>query len=944
MGGISSNVGLFSGINTGQLIEQLIASQSRPKLLAQRRLVQLQGQQAAYLDINSRLNTFKSAASAFRINKTFDAKLAGSSAEAVLTATAGNSAVNGTYNFVVDRLVTTQQMLSRGFSNRNDSPLGLPSITFESPAARLDRDTDLNTLNNGEGINRGKIILNGTEVDLSRVATVGELLDTINAADLGVTANVSNGSFVLSGVTSLTNKTGSNVLSSIGLSSPSINGGVYTGTQVYGLGSNTALTSLNDGRGVDIRDTSGVEVEDFRITIGGGAAIKVRVGQIEEMVDDRLVVTEGAVSTMGGVVRRINESLAAAGQTGVSASIDQATGSIRFTNSTGENITISNAQLGSNDASTTANDLGIAGTYAAGNFSGSRVLAGMNTTLVSSLNGGRGLATTDGQVTFATRDGASFTVDVSGATTTADLIDLINNNSGNAGRVTVGLDRTGRGLSVADNTTGGNTFEISGTMGVDAAAALGISGSFNSGTAAGSNLQMAYLGRSTSLSTLNRGEGIGVGKFQIVDSNSLTGTINITANDKTLGDVIDKINGAGLAVRARINDNGDGILIEESSDTPGGAKIRVTDTEGSVGRKLRLAGEASGTGADNKINGSYEQTIEFAPDATLNDVISAINNANAGIRATVINDGSGVNPYRISLVSDFSGRDGRFLVDTGDFDLGLNQIEAGQNARLFYGSADPAKAILVSSSSNIIDGVIDGVSINLKQTSETPVTLSITTNTDEIEAKVNAMVEAFNGVISRIDFQTRYNDETKEKGPLLGDGTLLSLRNRMFDTLRSANNGFTDTYDRLAQVGISVGSGGKMTFDSTRFREAYAQDPEAVEALFTRREIRPPDTTPDQNGAVVNDPDRPIAFDALGVVGQLEQLAEGYVSSIGGTLQNRNNALTSQITLQQNRIASIDRTLDVRREIMQRQFLAMEQAIAAFQSQSNAIGQISLIG
>ncbi len=944
MGGITSGIGLFSGINTSQLIEQLIASQSRPKVLAQTRLIQLQGQQAAYLDINSRLNAFKTAAADFRVNKIFDAKLAASSDDSVLTATAGNSAVNGTYNFIVDRLVTTQQMLSRGFSNRGDTPLGLPSITFESPAARLDRDTDLNTLNNNEGVNRGTIVVNGKDVDLSRVATVGELLDAINGADTGATASVSNGSFVLTGVTGLTNKTGSDVLASLGLSAPSVDGNIYTGSQVYGLGTNTALTSLNDGRGVGMRSTSGVGVSDFTIRIGDGEAIGVRIGQIEEMVDDRLQVTAGAVSTMGGVVGRINDALAAAGQTGVSASIDQATGSIRFTNTTGESITIANTQVAGNDASTTAADLGIAGVFAPGGFSGARVLAGMNTTLVSSLNGGRGLAGTDGQVTFATRSGASFTVDVSGATTTADLIDLINNNAGNAGRVTVSLDRTGRGLTVTDNTNGGNTLTISGTVGVDAAAALGIAGGFQSGTASGSNLQMAYLGRSTMLSTLNRGEGIGVGRFEIVDSLSGSATINITANDKTLGDVIDQINGAGLAVRARINDTGDGIVIEEASDPPGGGKIRITDSDGSVARKLRIAGEAAGTGDDNRINGSFEQTIEFAPNATLNDVIAAINNAGAGVRATVINDGSGVNPYRISLVSEFSGRDGRFLVDTGDFDLGLNQIEAGQNARLFYGSSDPARAILVSSSSNTISGVIDGVSISLKRTSDTPVNLSITTNTDEVEAKINAMVEAFNSVISRIDYQTRYNSETKEKGPLLGDGTLLTLRGRMFDSLRSSNNGFTDTFDRLAQVGISAGAGGKMVFDAGKFRDAYAQDPRAVEALFTRRDIRPADTTPDENGVVVNDPDRPTEFDALGVVAQLEQLAESYVSTIGGTLQNRSNALNSQITLQQDRIASIDKNLAVRREILQRQFLAMEQAIAAFQTQSSALGQISLIG
>src|SRR5512138_1690392 len=112
----------------------------------------------------------------------------------------------------------------------------------------------------------------------------------------------------------------------------------------------------------------------------------------------------------------------------------------------------------------------------------------------------------------------------------------------------------------------------------------------------------------------------------------------------------------------------------------------------------------------------------------------------------------------------------------------------------------------------------------------------------------------------------------------------------MFDALRRPNDGFASGYDRLAQVGLVVGDGGKLNFDAERFREAYADDPDAVEELFTRRDVRPVDNGPDENGVVVNDPDRPIEFDALGVLGQLEQLADSYVSSIGGILQNRNTA------------------------------------------------------
>jgi flagellar capping protein FliD len=52
MGGITSSVGIFSGINSASLIDQLLAIEARPKTLAQNRMVQIQGQQAAYLDIS----------------------------------------------------------------------------------------------------------------------------------------------------------------------------------------------------------------------------------------------------------------------------------------------------------------------------------------------------------------------------------------------------------------------------------------------------------------------------------------------------------------------------------------------------------------------------------------------------------------------------------------------------------------------------------------------------------------------------------------------------------------------------------------------------------------------------------------------------------------------------------------------------------------------------
>lgn len=944
MGGISTGVGIFSGIDTGSLIEQLIASQSRPQILASQRLVQLQSQKSAYLDLNSRLNALKTAAAAFRTGNAFDVKKAVSSDEDVLTATASGSAINGTYNFIVDRLTTTQQLLSRGFADRDSTAVGLSELTFEGVEARLDRDTALADLNNGDGISRGKIKLNNVEVDLSRVETVGELLDEINNAGTGATASVSNGSITLEGVTSLSNVTGYNVLSSIGLGGTVSS--TMTGSVIYGLGTNTALSTLNDGRGVGVRDVTGEGVFDFNITVDG-TAVGVRIGQIQEINDDDdLVTIEGAASSTGQVIERINDALTAAGFTDVTASIDEANGRIVINNAAGRSIEIADITTGSTTART-ATDLGIAtsGPVTDTAINGRRVLAGLNTTLLSSINGGRGLDGAVDPITFETASGASIAVDISSATTLSEVIDLINsdpaNDDGLGNRlVTATLNSKGNGISISDNTTGVNDLVISG----DTAAALGIDGTFADNATDGSNLQLAYLGNATLLANLNNGEGIGTGTFRITDSFSESAEITINENDKTLGDVIRKINSAGLSIQARLNDTGDGLLIEETGTTPGGAKIKIEDTSGGVAKNLRIAGETSGTDTENFIDGSYEITVEFEPTDTLQDIVRAINEAAPGVRASIINDGAGANPFRMSIVSAQSGRDGRFIIDTGGFDLGLNTLEEGQNARVFYGSTDPARGVLLSNNTNSFDGVIEGVSLDINRVSDDPVTISITTDSESIEKKVEAFVSAFNTVIDRIDFQTRYNDETKERGPLLGDGTAIAVRSRLFDALRASNDGFNDTFDRLAQVGITVGEGSKLEFDSEKFAAAYAQDPGAVEDLFTRRDIAERNEDPDGDGIIINDPDAEIEFSALGVIPQLEELIDDYTSTINGTLQNRSNAIDNQIELQRARIDSLQQTLDAKRSILERQFLAMEQAIAQFQTQGSALSQIQLIG
>lgn len=965
MSGISTGTGLFSGIDSRSIIDQLIAIESRPKVLAQQRINSLQQQRAAFLDINSRLNTLKTAAGAFRIDRIFDAKTATSSNDDVMTATAGLGAANGTYSFRVERLVTTQQNISRGFADRNSSGMGLTQISIESARARLDSTTTLSELNDGAGVQRGRIVVTDSAgraatVDLSKAVTVEDVVSAINSNGTAqVTASVRDGAFVLKdnagGALTVANGAGYTTATSLGLTTGTQSAGTLTGARVFGLNANTALASLNDGNGVFVKfnatsssfanfnivvdgTTVGVNLSDvYTIPQGGGASVK----------------TGSAVSTVGGALQRINDALTAANYSEVRASVNATTGRIELTDSLNRTIEITEV-----DGGTTGRDLGLSGN-GVGSLQGRRVLAGMNTMLATSLNGGSGI-TGDGALSFTLRSGAAFSTTIDTTKSLADILGDIEAASattpGGPARVRASLDSKGTGIVLTDLTTGTGNLIITGTTGADSATSLKITTGptgVASSTVSSGNLQKQYMSTSTLLEKLNNGRGVGTGKFRITDGSGQTALIDIAADSKTLGDIVNEINaatsttgstggGAGspLTVRARINANGDGIELYDTGT--GGTRIKVEDTTGTVAKNLNIAGTATGVGvgADNKINGSFEKVVALLAGDTLNDVVRKINEAGADATAAVISDGAGATPFRLALTSKISGRDGRFIVDTGSVDLGLSQLAAGENALAFFGAGDVASSIAVSSSSNIIDDILPGVKIDLKGTSQNVINLNITSDNGKLTESVNKFIEAFNGVIDRINTQTKYDKDTNRRSPLTGDGTAIELKSGLSRVVQQRAESVTGRYQRLVDIGIKVGKDSKLEFDADKFGEAMATDPESVEALLTARTLSGGSTTELEPGVSVNNPNFGNEFSSLGAMGQVERLVDRYVNSIGGVLTQRNNGIQRQVDLQTSRISLIDVRLARRREVLERQFAAMESTVGRLQQQGASLGSL----
>jgi flagellar hook-associated protein 2 len=953
MGTVTSGTGIFSGIDSASIISQLLAVDARPKIVIQQRVAQLQSQTAAILGINSKLAALRTAVEKFRTANPFDNNAATSSDDKIVGATANISAAAGTYSFLVDRLVSSQQMLSRGFADKGSTAVGAGTISLVSAKSRLDGDTALADLNDGAGVSRGKIVITdsaGTSqtIDLTKAAYVSDVLDAINSnGNAKVTAKVVDDKIVLTdgaggGSQLKVVESGGTTATTLGILGQAT--GTITGSSLRNMTSNTLLASLNDGRGISLSNISGPGRSDLTIKIDRGGVlttVSVNLGEVKPAD----VVTEGPVSTLGQAMKRINDAIVAKGLTGVSASIDSDGKRLKITDASAGTITTEEVGTGS-----AAKDLGLVGS-AVGTLTGKRIASGINTSLASSLNGGTGIGG-DGNLDFILGDLSSFSVSIDKGATLSEIAAQIEAASVSAGnkRVSVGLTENGLGLVIKDLVGGGGGLTIGGTTGADTAESLGISsGAASSGVVTGKDLGRAVIGTGTLLANLVPGKAYSTGKMRITDA---TGNVKEVSYDpainKTVGDLLNQINSAGLAVTASINATGDGIVVKDTAASGTGlSKIKIEDTTGTMAKDLSIAGTASGTGVDNKIDGTSRKKITLTATDTLQGMVDKINASGGSVKAAIVQTGSGSTPYQLSLFTSTSGRDGRFVVDSGTLNLGLTTLDAGENARVFYGSSDVSKAVLLTSSSNTLDNVVSGVKIDLKGTSTTVVNVSVQRDSAGLEKSLSDMADAFNAVVSGINSQSGYDTETKKAGPLLGDSTALSIRSQLFGLIQSAPQGVSGKYQSLAQVGFKIGTGGTVTFNKDAFRAAMSEDPAAVKSLLSARVVdgnSGSETTISEDGdpkITVKNTSGKLTFSQLGLAGKLEEFAKGMLDTVTGTLTLRKKTLEEQVTAQNARIAGIDKQLAAKQLVLQAQFLRMEQSIGMLQQQQSALSGLS---
>ena len=134
--------------------------------------------------------------------------------------------------------------------------------------------------------------------------------------------------------------------------------------------------------------------------------------------------------------------------------------------------------------------------------------------------------------------------------------------------------------------------------------------------------------------------------------------------------------------------------------------------------------------------------------------------------------------------------------------------------------------------SNTVENVLAGITLNLHSASNEAVNVTVSRDEESILGAVNHFVTTFNDVLARIREYDNFDAETETRGALLGDPTAARVRSDLYRTLQQAAPGVETQFRYLFEVGIHVGQDGAIELDEARFKDAYEQDPEAVENLF----------------------------------------------------------------------------------------------------------------
>lgn len=320
-------------------------------------------------------------------------------------------------------------------------------------------------------------------------------------------------------------------------------------------------------------------------------------------------------------------------------------------------------------------------------------------------------------------------------------------------------------------------------------------------------------------------------------------------------------------------------------------------TSAQVAAQAAVTAAGSGTPTFTAANGSTAINVSVAATDSLATIASNINAANAGVTASIFNDGTN---QRLVITSNNTGAANGFRIQVADSD-GTNNDNTGLSNLAFNPAvasngfassgvtttyAQDAKVringVVTTSTTNTFANNIAGVTININATTTTgygtasqadsPVVMSVIADTSGAITNVQNFVSAYNTLNKTLEADLAYDAASKTAGLFQADPTVLGIQNALRNAINSVARTTGGAYKSLEDIGLTVQTDGSISVDSTKLSMA-ASNGTQLQQLFTQS-----NSLASTNGFAL----------------KFASLAQGMLN-VGGSVYNENHFLQTEL-------------------------------------------------
>ena len=235
-----------------------------------------------------------------------------------------------------------------------------------------------------------------------------------------------------------------------------------------------------------------------------------------------------------------------------------------------------------------------------------------------------------------------------------------------------------------------------------------------------------------------------------------------------------------------------------------------------------------------QVNASSSTTLVELRDLINTSATDSDNDGQKDINASIIFDGTN---YMLMLKSQ-SGANYEMQISDNNASptYAYDATDGAQLTQRVAGidSAFTVDGISMTRSSNSVDDLFDGFTLDLKKTSGTAIRVSSEVDLSSVKTLVEGYVGTYNEVMESLGAMGA-NDEVdpENDGALIGDSTLREIMRELREMSSLAIGGYEGGPYYLSFLGVATQRDGSLTFDPKKLETQFKSKPETVRAFFS---------------------------------------------------------------------------------------------------------------